>query len=389
MVKVYYTATNAGSSPGTTTISARLYSSTWAFNNLGNTNDFYIAYGSDTYTYPSLQWYTSSGQTSVSYYTPANTAEQLLGITSGYVRITGLTSSAISFEFRTDNTIAISYGYTIIYRFFVERLDPTSTSCTASVYDCVYSTSGRYIELWDEGGYTTWSAGSVRSVTVSISTGYAPPIEALSVHMIYSIVQYRYYSATCSVCNSTCTSYYGNGNCASSYCNDCHRYHDWFSWAYSSSNYYYTDTVGFLSSTDMGMLSRQSGMETEMYIRMDGFSLNVGPSSGNYLYVDFTGGSWSGSNLFKWTYTNETVAQVDCKCYVASSISINVNTAYLNPNCYRFLGQGYTTNYGIMIEQDVASGQSLMCYFPGYMGSASTVSAKFRVLNTRTIPAHP
>lgn len=216
-------------------------------------------------------------------------------------------------------------------------------------------------------------------MTVNINTGIATPVEGLSVHFMYMVVSLVSYSNNCSKC----------GSYATYYCHDCDKYEHWRSWAFSSgTSYDYTDTTGFLSSQEIGALSLQSTVETELYVYMDNFALNVGPSYNNYLYIDFTGGSWPSNNMFKWTYNNETIAKIDCKCYIGTA-GISYSTVYTDTDCYRFLGQGYTSNAGIMIEMDVAAGSDLKCYFPSYYGSGSGISAIFRVLNSRTIIAYP
>ena len=63
VLELFYGATNAAASVGTSTISARVYANTHAFNNLANTYDWYIAAGQNVYTYSSLSWYYSSGVT--------------------------------------------------------------------------------------------------------------------------------------------------------------------------------------------------------------------------------------------------------------------------------------------------------------------------------------
>lgn len=154
-------------------------------------------------------------------------------------------------------------------------------------------------------------------------------------------------------------------------------------------NYYYEQTP-FASSSWMYYISNQYSVETEMSFGIGGFGLNVGPTYGNYLMMQFNGGTWTSGNMFKYTYDNETVAQVDCKCIVGSSISIGYSTTYTDTNCYRMLPNNQLTQTTIIVEANIPSGQGIQCYFPGFTTSSSaTMDAFFRVVNARALPNYP
>jgi hypothetical protein len=66
-LNLYYSAVNAGSNPGTTSIILRLYANSVAFNNLGTGNpDWPIAYLTASYTYTYMNYYYSSGANTAS-----------------------------------------------------------------------------------------------------------------------------------------------------------------------------------------------------------------------------------------------------------------------------------------------------------------------------------
>lgn len=127
-----------------------------------------------------------------------------------------------------------------------------------------------------------------------------------------------------------------------------------------------------------------------MTFTINSFNTNVGPSYGTYLIMQWTSGTWSNGNMFLYTYANETTAKVDCKCIVGASVGVGYSTTYTDYNCYRMLPNNQLTQTTIAIEADVASGQSLKCFFPGFQTSSSaSMDAFFLVANSRAPANYP
>lgn len=120
-------------------------------------------------------------------------------------------------------------------------------------------------------------------------------------------------------------------------------------------------------------------------------AINTGPSYGNYLLFEFTTGTWPSGNMFRYTYSNETVSKIDCKCVTSSSsITISYSTTYSNPNCYRMIPNGALTNPTIRVDQDVLANYYLKCYFPGVLTSTFiNTDGVYHIVKTNTLRRWP
>ena len=126
----------------------------------------------------------------------------------------------------------------------------------------------------------------------------------------------------------------------------------------------------FISSASIDLVSRQKGVETELMIQANNYQINTGPSYNSWTLIHFDNGvSHPNNNPFPATDHTEIGAEIDCKCLVGSSISENYATSYQTPKCVRYIPSGMEPSIGIFIN--VASGQSLRCYFPGYLTSTA------------------
>jgi len=391
---VWYHVNNAAADVGTTTIILRLYASTLAYNNLGNSQDWPMARSWETYAYGYINYYYSSGAYTGSDVYPAGRS-QLFGslIQNGWCKITAISASQITFQVYTGTHIEPGNNYYFRYRFYVERVTFGSGGCSSTSGSCSWQADNEITV--DSVSYTSWGAGVTRTITVNIAiSGITSPYSALHAYMLFNVYTRYYYNGYCGVCGSySCCcgcSCCDCGYCCSTCCNSCWRYWDWYAGLFMPQGNYFFEQTPFASSSWLTFHSNQYSVETEMSFGIGGFNINVGPNYGNYLQVQWNSGSWSDGNMFMYTYSNETVAQVDCKCIVAASISIGYNTGYTDTNCYRMLPNNQLSQTTVIVEANVPSGQSIHCYFPGFLTSSSAnMDAFIRVVNSRTPTNYP
>ena len=116
-------------------------------------------------------------------------------------------------------------------------------------------------------------------------------------------------------------------------------------------------------------MSKQKSVETELMVEGNNFQISVGPSYGSSFLIHFDGQSYPNNNPFPDTDHTEIGAEIDCKCLVGSSISESYSTSYQTPKCVRYIPSGMEPSIGVFLN--VAAGQSMRCYFPGYLTSSS------------------
>lgn len=262
-LNLWYHANNAASSPGTTTIILRLYASTLAYNNLGNSQDWPIARSWATYTLGYINYYYSSGAYTGSAVYPSGRV-QLFGslIQNGYCYISSISASSVTFQVYTGTTIQPANNYYYRFRFYIERVT-FSGSCTSNWGSCSLQADNEITV--DSSSYTSWTAGTSRSVTVNVAiSGLTTPYSALHAYMLFNVYTHYYYSSS-SVCGSYacgCTNYCWDGNsyyycCPNTCYYSCDRYWDWYAGLFMPAGNYYNQQTTFASSASTYYISNQ------------------------------------------------------------------------------------------------------------------------------------
>ena len=146
------------------------------------------------------------------------------------------------------------------------------------------------------------------------------------------------------------------------------------------------------SSASITTLSNNRGAITQFSFTLTSLQTKLGPLNNNYyLLAEFISTSgWTGSNQPFATYTNTNVQTdfVACKCIAGSSpLTTSASSPYVDTICKRRLPTASFGNYAILIGVSAAKNQDLMCFFPEFMITTSTVfRVQFKLIHGDTYP---